>query len=103
VKTTKKIDQIEFEQIVTTMENKPYLVIVAGVRGSANLQKTDNVKQLTEFNQTEMLKEVSTIFILKDWTKFNNSLKGFMYPFTIVSIDDLNPNLYERNRIYEIV
>ncbi len=94
---------IEFEQIVTTMENKPYLIIVAGIRGSSVLQKTDNIKPLTEFNQTEMCKEVSTIFILKDWSKFNNSLKGFMYPFTIVTIKDLNSNLYERNRIYEII
>jgi hypothetical protein len=102
VNNLKKITLSEFEQIVTSLETKPYLVIIAGIRGSASLQKTDNIKPLTEFNQSEMLKEMSTIFILSDWKKFNSSLKGFMYPFTIKNIKDLDCNLYERNRIYRI-
>lgn len=97
-----KISQSEFEAILPSLENKPYLIVIAGVRGSQGLLKSDNIKPLSDFNQSEMLKEICQIYILDDWKKFKATYKGFMYPFTIKSFKDLDESLFERNRVIKI-
>lgn len=102
MKAVNKISQTEFDLVLTSLESKPYLVIIAGIRGSASLYKTENIKPLTEFNQSEMLKEICHIYLLDDWKKFKSQYKGFMYIFTVNSQKDLDPALFERNRIFKI-
>lgn len=102
MKFAKKIKQSEFEMSLPSLEAKPYLVIIAGVRGSQNLLKSENIKPLSDFNQSEMLKELCEIYILDDWKKFKSAYKGFMYIFTIKSFKDLDTSLFERNRIMKI-
>ncbi len=98
----KTIGMIEFESLISSLDRKPYLLIVANKTKSKKLASTDGIQSLNEFNQKEIMKDRTPVFILGDPESFRDNWKGFMWVFTIQSTKELNPAIPDMVQVYRI-
>lgn len=99
----KKIAISDFESMLPKLDNKPYLIIVCSAKNCDNFAQKNNINFLSTFNQAEMSKDLTTVFLLMNTKKFKQSYKGFMYVFMIKDFDELNESIFLRNRVFRIV
>jgi hypothetical protein len=92
----------EFEALVANLEKKPYLIVVANKTTAKRLLSTDGVQALDEFNQKEIMKERTPVFILSEPAAFKPSWKGFMWVFTVQSTRELNPSIPEMVQVRRV-
>jgi hypothetical protein len=97
----KVISLSEFESLRKDMEQKPYLLIVATSEDDVVLEK-ENINVLNDFNQSEIIKDRSVVFIMKGTKSYLPVWKGFVYVFSLSAIEDLNEAIFTRNRVYMI-
>jgi hypothetical protein len=103
MKGVRTIAADELDSMVSGMDRKPYLLIVASNSRSRSLAESEGVQALGEFNQREMIKERTPVFVLKDPSSFRPSWRGFMWVFTIRSMRELNPAIAEVVQMHNVV
>lgn len=92
----------EFESMIPTLDRKPYLLIVANKTTSKRLAASEGIQPLNEFNQKEIMRDRTPVFVLPDPDSFRSGWKGFMFVFTVQSARELNPAIPEMAQVYRV-
>lgn len=90
----------ELESMISGMDRKPYLLLVADAARAADLSAAEGIQALDEFNQREIMRDRTAVFILADPDRFRPGWKGYTWVFTVPSADVLNPAIHEMVQVH---
>lgn len=100
MKGARKIGVDELDSMVSGLDRRPYLLIVANKTQTKMLAATEGIQALDEFNQKEIMRDRTPVFVLRDADAFRPSWKGFMWVFTMGSMKDLNPAIPDMVQVH---